>query len=333
MIRRCPKHHPLPLEILKEFMKKCLFIILCVLLAITVIVFIYGLSGNRVSQSNILWTKVIGEKDDSSQWYKIRKTKKNKGVALVVHGLNLRPEKMQSIIAELNDAGLDVLNLSLRGHGNNYLKNMNVSVDEARLESFRSVTYSIWLDEIYKAYLKVKGRASKKRVPVFFIGYSLGALMGCNLILSHSGVYYDRIVLFAPSFNITVESYLLKVLMPFPNIVIDSLSPISYRANEGTPMSAYKALFEAIEHFENNVNDKLNKPTIIFIDEKDEFITCSKLRAMIVRKNLYRWHINIVKKDNNVEEKISHHLIIDKASVGENMWTKIKDALKKHMGD
>jgi alpha-beta hydrolase superfamily lysophospholipase len=245
---------------------------MCALLAITVIVFIYGLSGNRVSQSKFLWTKVIGEKDDSSQWYKIRKTKKSKGVALVVHGLNLRPKRMQSIIAELNDAGIDVLNLSLRGHGNNYLKNTNVSVDEARLESFRSVTYSIWLDEMYKAYLKVKERASKKGVPVFFIGYSLGGLMGCDLILSHPDVFYERMVLFAPSFNITVESYLLKALMPFPNIVIDSLSPISYRANGGTPMAAYKASFEAIEHFEKNINDTLNQPTIIFIDEKDEFI-------------------------------------------------------------
>ena len=110
--------------------------------------------------------------------------------------------------------------------------------------------------------------------------------MGCNLALSHPDVLYDRMVLFAPALNIAVESYLLKALMPFPNIVIDSLSPISYRSNEGTPMAAYKALFEAIQHFESNMNDKLNTPTIIFIDEKDEFISCSILKEMIVRKNL-----------------------------------------------
>jgi len=271
--------------------------------------------------------------DDSQQWYKIRKTKKNKGVALVVHGLNLQPERMHSIIAELNDAGIDVLNLSLRGHGNNYLKNINVSVDEARLDSFRTVTYGLWLDEIYNAYLKVKERASKKRVPVFFIGYSLGGLMGCDLILSHPDVFYDRMVLFAPSFNITLESYLLKALMPFPNIVIDSLSPISYRANEGTPMAAYQALFEAVEYFEKNINDALNQPSIIFIDEKDEFISYSKLKHMIVNKNLNRWQIHMVRKDHGMEEKISHHLIIDKASVGENMWKQIRSALKKHLDD
>jgi esterase/lipase len=312
-------------------MTKRLFIITCTLFTITVGVCLYALSGNRASESILTWTKVISKKDDSSQWFKIKRTKKTRGVALVVHGLNLRPERMQSIVAELNDAGIDALNLSLRGHGNNYLKNMNASVDEARLESFRTVTYSLWLDELYEAYLKVRERASPKNVPAFFVGYSLGGLMGCDLILSHPDVFYDRMVLFAPALNIMVESYLLKALLPFPNIVIDSLSPISYRANEGTPMSAYKALFEAIEHFEKNANDKLNKPTLIFIDEKDEFVSCSKLKEMITRRNLDSWQIHIVQKDNDVGEQISHHLIIDRDSVGRQMWKQIEDAIKRHL--
>jgi esterase/lipase len=312
-------------------MKKRLFIIIIILFTIAIVVGFYALSANRVSKSVLSWMKGVGKEDDSSQWFRIRRTKTTRGVALVVHGLNLKPERMQSIIAELNDAGIDVLNLSLRGHGNNYLKNMNVSSDGARLESFRTVTYSLWMDEIYKAYLKVSERASKKNVPAFFIGYSLGGLMGCDLILSHPDVSYDRMVLFAPALNMTVESYLLKALMPFPNIVIDSLSPTSYRANEGTPMAAYKALFEAIEHFEKNANDKLNKPTLIFIDEKDEFVSCSKLREMITERNLDHWRIHVVQKDNDAGEKISHHLIIDRDSVGQKMWKQIKDAIKEHL--
>jgi alpha-beta hydrolase superfamily lysophospholipase len=275
--------------------------------------------------------KESGSKDNSLQWFKMKNPKRIKGVALVVHGLNLRPDRMQPIIAELNDAGIDVLNLSLKGHGNNYLRNINVSTDEARLESFRNVTYELWLNEMYEAYLKVRERASKKDVPVFFIGYSLGGLMGCDLILSQSDIHFDRMILFAPALNMKVESYLLKALMPFPNVVIDSLSPLSYRANEGTPMAAYKALFESIEHFERNANDNLNKPTLIFIDGNDEFISCSKLKEMIIRRNLNRWQIHILQKDNDVGGKISRHLIIDKTSVGENMWKQIKDALKKHL--
>lgn len=142
---------------------------------------------------------------------------------------------------------------------------------------------------------------------------------------------YDRMVLFAPALNVTVESYLLKVLMPFPNLVIDSLSPASYRSNEGTPMAAYRALVEAVEYFKNNISDKINTPTIIFIDEKDEFIPYSSLKEMIAQNNLSRWHITMVRKNLDVEGKMSHHLIVDRESVGDNMWTHIVDAFKKHL--
>jgi esterase/lipase len=238
---------------------------------------------------------------------------------------------MQSIIAELNNAGMDVLNLSLRGHGNNYLKNNNLSSDEARLESFRTVTYGLWLDEIYSAYQKVRERADKKNVPGFFVGFSIGGLMGCNLIISHTDVFFDHMVLFAPALNITIESYLLRPLVPFPSMVIDSLSPLYYRANKGTPMAAYKALFEAVQTFNNNVNDRLNKPTLIFIDEQDEFVSSSKLNEMITRWNLDNWQIQIVQKDNNVGDKVSHHLMIDKNSVGKQMWKQMKKAIKRHL--
>ena len=313
-------------------MIKRLFII-CILLTISVIAYIYFFPGDRVSESILPLTKIVTKQDDSSQWFKIAGTKNVRGIALVVHGLNLNPERMHSIIVELNNAGINVLSLSLRGHGNNYFKNKNLPEDEARLESFRTVTYGLWLDEIYKAYLKVRERASEKNVPIYFVGYSLGGLMGCDLLVSYPNVSYDRMILFAPALNITVESYLLKALMPFPSMVIDSLSPVHYRANKGTPMAAYKALFEAVDQFKNNLTDKLNKPTLIFIDEKDEFVSSSKLNEMITRFNLDHWQIHIVRKDNNVGEKISYHLIIDRDSVGKQMWKQIKDSVKKHLSN
>lgn len=307
---------------------KRLFIIF-ILLIVSVVCF-YLFPGNQVPHTISSLEKLIGNQDDSTQWHKIKRTKKLKGIALVVHGLNLKPERMQSIIDELNDAGIDVLNLSLRGHGNNYLRNPHLSDDEARLESFQTVTYRLWLTEIYTAYLKVRQRAYKKRVPVFFVGFSLGGLMGCDLLLLQNDVSYDRMVLFAPALNITVEGYLLKALMPFPNMVIDSLSPIYYRSNVGTPMAAYKAIFEAVDNFNKNANDKLNKPTLIFIDEKDEFVPFAKLNEIITQRNLDRWQVHVVRKDSYIGENISYHLIIDKDSVGPQMWKQMKEAIKKH---
>jgi esterase/lipase len=305
------------------------FSIIFILLVVSFCCF-YLFSGNRVPHPISSLEKLIGNRDDSTQWHKIKRTKKVKGVALVVHGLNLKPARMQSIITELNDTGIDVLNVSLRGHGNNYTKNRRLSDDEARLESFQTVTYRLWLEEIYTAYLKVRQRAYKKRVPVFFVGFSLGGLMGCDLLLLQHDVSYDRMVLFAPALNITMEGYLLKALMPFPNMVIDSLSPIYYRSNTGTPMAAYKALFEAVNHFNKNANDKLNKPALLFIDEKDEFVPFVELTEIITQKKLDRWRVHVVRKDNYIGENISHHLIIDQDSVGRKMWQQMKEAIKKH---
>ena len=48
----------------------------------------------------------------SIRWYERKNNTKLNGVALVIHGLNSRPDKMESIIARMNDFGIDCLNLS-----------------------------------------------------------------------------------------------------------------------------------------------------------------------------------------------------------------------------
>ena len=43
-----------------------------------------------------------------------------RGVALVIHGLNLKPERMQPLANELRRWGITVVLCALRGHGENY---------------------------------------------------------------------------------------------------------------------------------------------------------------------------------------------------------------------
>ena len=98
----------------------------------------------------------------AERWYMKKRFKALKGVALVIHGLNLKPEKMNAIIADINEAGIDVLNVSLRGHGDNYVQRSHASRDAQRLESFMTVTYSLWLQEFTKPIRKSeKGRTGR----------------------------------------------------------------------------------------------------------------------------------------------------------------------------
>ena len=120
-------------------------------------------------------------------------------LARIIHGLNQKPEKMGAIISILNQESIDVLNLSLRGHGDNYVMEGRQNHDDQRLASFRKKTYELWSNEVYRAYRQVRLRGELKKVPVFFLGYSLGGLLGCDLLVSHPEVRFDRMVLFAPA--------------------------------------------------------------------------------------------------------------------------------------
>ena len=96
-------------------------------------------------------------------------------------------------------------------------------------------------------------------------------------------------------------------------------------------MAAYKALFDAITHFERNISERLNVPTVIFIDMKDEFISYEKLKDMIDQKKLNRWEIHDVQKDDDVVKNTTHHLIIDEDSTGMNLWEQIQSVILNHL--
>jgi len=268
--------------------------------------------------------------DHSVRWFNAESQEKINGVALVIHGLNLQPDKMGPIISHLNTSGIDVLNLSLRGHGENYAPGEDMDSSRARLDTFKTVSYKQWTDEAYRAYRHVRKRSDERKVPLFFIGYSLGALLGGDLLATYPDVHFDRMVLFAPAFNCAICTG-LKILVPFPRLVIPSFSSKSYRANRGTPMAGYIALFNAIEHFKQNVSLKLNVPTIIFIDKRDEFVSYRRLKRMVETNKLDHWKIHFLQKGKIGVQESLHHLIIDERSLGKEGWDEVQSQMIKHL--
>ena len=265
------------------------------------------------------------------EWIKSIHPGKINGVALVVHGLNLRPDKMESIIAPLTDFCIDVLNLSLRGHGKNYAQKANLNSKKARMETFKTVSYEYWIKETHLAYNLAEKRSREKQVPLFLIGFSLGGLMGVDLLASYPDVVFNRMVLLAPALCIYRIYYLAKVLSPFPKLVIPSMVNRSYCSNRGTPAAAYHALLEAIEHFNKNMTQKLNVPTIIFIDEKDELVSYQRLKHIIKNAGLHQWRLHPVKKKTTGAKEALHHLIIDESSIGKDAWNEMKGLIIHHL--
>ncbi len=267
----------------------------------------------------------------SIKWFEAQDPYALTGVALVIHGLNLKPDKMESIISCLTDAGVTVLNLSLYGHGTNYTSSYDIDQSKARIKSFKTVNYSVWSDEAYMAYKQARQKSESNKVPLMFIGFSLGGLIGVDLLCSRADVMFDKSVLFAPALCIHSRAYTLKLLSLFHRILIPSFSPKSYRANNGTPVAAYNSLFEAISHFKKNISPKINIPTLIFIDTKDELVSYKGLKKIKKDKGLDQWRFHIVQKGKNSTEKLNNHLIIDKQSVGDDMWKEIVRSFINHL--
>ena len=275
--------------------------------------------------------QIIAAVDKSMRWYQAANPDKIFAVALVVHGLNLRPDKMESIITLLTDSGIDVLNLSLRGHGRNYTGKTHIDSAKARLKAFKTVSYQLWIDETYRAYHIIRARSAQKKLPLFFIGFSLGGLMGVDLFASYPEVYFDRMVLLAPALSMPAISYTAKLLAPFPRLVIPSFTLADYRTNNGTPMAAYNSMFEAVKHFNKNVNPKINVPTLIFIDRQDELISYRGLKRLVKNEQLDQWKFHHVQKGKTGVKEKMRHLIIDEPSVGKDMWQEMRIAIINHL--
>jgi alpha-beta hydrolase superfamily lysophospholipase len=306
--------------------------------AMAVAACLYINSGGSLSRiapagANAFIQELIARQDYCSRWFKSASSKKPVGVALIVHGLNIRPEMMEPIIVILNSAGIEALNVSLRGHGANFTRRGSTPADDKRdrLESFKRVSYVIWLNEVHQAYMQAMLRARKLGVPLFFVGYSLGGLLGCDLLAANPGVHFDRMALFAPALTLRPGiAYQLKPLQPFPEFVIDSDAPESNRANDGTPVAGYTALLEAVRNFEANLGPRLNVPTLIFMDQEDEFVSFENLQEFVSHNGFDRWDLVRVAKDNAADAAIARHMIINEQSVGAAAWAGMVRAIKAH---
>ena len=266
------------------------------------------------------------------RWFYTDTSDKPKGVAMVIHGLNLNPEKMLPIISTLTESGIDVLNLSLRGHGENFRHEEKTDADTARLEAFRGVSYKLWLNEAYLAYSQAHKRAERNTAPLFLVAFSLGGLIGLDLFASNSEVQFDRQVLFAPAIALQSIIYIERVLSPFPRLVIPSLAPKDYLANKnGTPIAAYNALFDGLDHFAESGVTKINVPTLVLIDEQDEFIPLWKLKKLVEENNWNQWQFYIVQKEKKLKSKTFHHHIIDAYSTGDTVWQDIEKTVRNHL--
>jgi dienelactone hydrolase len=230
------------------------------------------------------------------------------GVALVLHGLNLKPEKMDGIANTLVEQGVIVLRGSLTGH-----------VDER--EPLFSVTPEKLMSDCLALYTAARETSQRYSVPLYFVGYSFGSLVALDLMERSRHVRFDRLVLFAPA--LTPRPLTHAVMLLGKKQLVPSRTPVDYRMHDGVPAAAYHALLRMARHLKESGYGGVNQPAIVFIDRKDEFLSYPVLLEL-TKVQLNLWRVVTVSTERSRNDVSYHHLIIDEDSVGTEQWRLIQ---------
>ena len=243
-----------------------------------------------------------------------------KAVTVVSHGLNNKPSVMLPLVKYLNEMGSDVYMLKLFGHRD----------DES---GHTRITDNIWSDETLNAYHQARKLADKNGVALYFLGYSLGAMVGQYVIFNSKGkVKFDKQVLLAPATALRCRSGFLKITFILPgHWKLPSYTPEPYRANNGIQIDYYKILFRLKKKIKKAGFDHLNYPTLVIMDKKDELVSHGKLNSYITRFDLSKY--KMVTLNPSMEGRTSkyHHLIVDETSMGPENWGLVKEEMGKFL--
>lgn len=234
-----------------------------------------------------------------------------KGSALVVHGLNLIPERMSPIGETLEQAGFDTLNLDLTG-----IRDM---------DKFRHVNLEKWKDDIRSGFkeLKTKQRGEKTLI----VGFSLGGMLTINQILE-GNISADKVVYFAPAISMTKFAHFIENFFFLPSSTrIPSFGPAGYKSHWATPISAYRALFEGAQEVEHLEKSKLEMPGLIIMDPRDQLVSFEGVKAFAKNYQL-PWEFFETSTNRGHVSGGNHHIIIDPESIGEKSWLTLKHKIE-----
>jgi esterase/lipase len=230
-----------------------------------------------------------------------------------VPGLNVIPSAMQALVEWLNDGGSHVFLVKLSGH-------------HADSVGITEVTQEIWVADMLEGYGAARAAAGEQGVPLHFLGYSLGALLG-QFLLAMPGheIRFDKQVLFAPATAIRKRNYLLKLLFGWDSLTLPSYAPERYKANRRLPMRIYKIMFEM--EAELWKMGRVSVPTLVFLDPRDELISYKKIRRY------FGMGAVIVPLSSRMRGRYGgyHHLIINASTMGETNWALVVEKMRSFL--
>lgn len=238
-----------------------------------------------------------------------------RGVALVVHGLNMRPSAMDPFCEFLGELGLHSYRITLTGHN----QPTTGVFDE-----------TVWVDDVIKAYKEV--RAEFPHLPTYVVGYSLGGLLVTHALDDLSmDTHPHALVLLAPAISLRTPLALLADvgLPPALSLSVPNIAPDLYRRYPITPLFWYSNTLTLSEETRTLQHAQSLKeiPTLIALNPADELISESGTTEWITLNNLApEWRTFVIHKDTEGRH-LPEHVIVDERSLGTAEWGRMKGTI------
>lgn len=229
----------------------------------------------------------------------------------IVHGLNLKPEKMNYINQFFKTNNYNTSQISLKGH----------RLASNNLQHQKSIKKHDWENDIVKVYTDLNEPQN-----LIGVGQSLGALSLVSAHL-HTKTKFKKLILIAPSIEPKLSVHFIRFLFLFPDSwSLPSFNLKEYRVEDSTSLSAYKELFRMRD---NVLNSKINIPCFVIANPLDEVIDFEKTQTWALANNCEFYTFK--KIDENT---VGHqHLFIDPSTAGKKgieTFNKIlRDILRK----
>ena len=282
------------------------------------------LSGSLpVNPENARRTASGGEvlEDGGREGFWIGERRAPKGLVLVAHGLNLRPSKMRAIAEVIcqESTGYACRILSLPGH------------EESGPSRMKQVDAASWKSAIRDEVARVATLSRELHVPAYFIGYSLGGLMGEWAIQQQDERVFEKVALIAPAIATRTLARSVAYL-PLPgSVTLGSWNHPDYRANPGTSLAAYRAMFRVMGEFRSADLRKIDVPTLVFLNREDELVSDRKTERWIDRSGLRNWQVVIVPRLRPSIRPAYDHLMVDEAGMGAEAWQLLSTRLREFL--
>jgi esterase/lipase len=172
------------------------------------------------------------------------------------------------------------------------------------------ITRRSWIDDFRKLCRAAAAEADAKRVPLRFLGFSLGSLIAMDTMVHDSTVRFDRMVHLAPAVAPRRAAYLSRLLRK--DWSLGSRTPAAFRVHDRLPAAAYHALLDSVEALEESGfagarSHALNVATLVFIDPADELVSPRAVRKTIRRHELDHWRVVEVSAGAS---DYPHHLLL-----------------------